>query len=96
MLPSDAKLTVGRATKSLDDPRAMHWWDGDNILSQAYAPVLGIEGEAWDVYLLYDKDATWGDAPPKPAYTQDQMGISPETQLDRTKLTAEIKKLLGK
>jgi hypothetical protein len=96
MLPSDAKLTVGRATKNLDDPRVLHWWDGDNILSQAFAPVLGIEGEAWDVYLLYDKDTTWGDTPPKPVFWQEQLGISPETQLDRTKLTAEIKKLLGK
>jgi hypothetical protein len=96
MLPSDAKLTVGRATTSLYEPRAMHWWDDDNVLSKQYAPVLGIEGEAWDIYLLYDKDATWGDAPPKPAYWQEQLGISPETQLDRAKLTAEAKKLLGK
>ena len=89
MLPSDAKLTVGRATKSLDEPRVMHWWDGDNVLSKQYAPVLGIDGEAWDVYLLYGKDAVWGDTPPKPAYWQEQLGISDETQLNREKLTAE-------
>ena len=95
MLPSDAKLTVGRATKRLDDPRVLHWWDGDNVLSKAYAPVLGIDEEAWDVYLLYDKDAVWGDTPPKPVYWQEQLGISPETKLDRAKLTAEARKLLA-
>ena len=96
ILPSDAKLTVGRATKRLDDPRVGHYWDGDNVLTRAYAPVLGIEGNAWDVYLLYDEDAEWGDTPPKPIYWQEQLGISDESQLDRTKLTAEINKLLAK
>ena len=96
ILPSDAKVTVGRATKRLDEPRVSHWWDGDNVLTQGYAPVLGIDDQAWDVYLLYDKDAEWGDTPPKPTYWQEQLGISKETQLDGPKLTAEIKKLLEK
>ena len=95
MLPSDAQFTVGRAVKRLDEPRATHWWDGDDILAHAYAPVLGIEGEAWDVYLLYDKDAVWGDTPPKPVFWQEQLGISDETQLNREKLTAEARKLLA-
>ena len=94
-MPSDAKLTVGRATKSLNEPRVTHYWDGDNVLTQGYAPVLGIDGEAWDIYLLYDKDAEWKDTPPKPIYWQEQLGISEATQLDRTKLTAEINKLLA-
>lgn len=96
MLPSDAKLTVGRATKSLDDPRVTHYWDADNVLSKAWAPVLGIDDEAWDVYLLYDKDAEWGEMPPKPIYWQEQLGISDATKLDRVKLTTEINKLLSK
>lgn len=95
MLPSDAKLTVGRATKSLDEPRVTHYWDGENVLSEAFTPVLGLKQEAWDVYMLYDKDAEWGDTPPKPVYWQEQLGISDATKLDRTKLTAEINKLLS-
>lgn len=96
ILPSDAKLTVGRATKSLADPRVLHYWDGENVLSKAFAPVLGIEGDAWDIYLLYDKDAEWKDTPPKPVYWQEQLGISDETKLDAPKLAAEIDKLLAK
>ncbi len=94
MLPSDAKLTVGRATKSFDEPRVTHYWDGENALSKAFAPVLGIDQEAWDVYMLYDKGAEWGETPSKPVYWQEQLGISDETKLDRVKLTAKINELL--
>lgn len=93
ILPSDAKLTVGRATKSLPDSRVSHYWDGENVFAKTFAPVLEID-KAWDVYLLYDKDAVWGDTPPKPIYWQEQLGISEETKLDGPKLTAEINKLL--
>ena len=96
ILPTDAKLTVGRATKSLPDPRVTHYWDGDNVLTTAFAPVLGIDGDAWDIYLLYDKDAEWKVPPPKPAYWQEQLGISDETKLDRAKLTTKINELLKK
>lgn len=94
ILPSDVKLTVGRATKRLPDPRVRHYWDGENLFAQTFAPVLGLEDQAWDVYLLYGKDADWGETPPKPVYWQEQLGLSDETMLDKTKLTAEIRKLL--
>jgi hypothetical protein len=95
ILPSDSKFTVGRATKRLEDSRVTHFWDGDNIFASAFSPVLGIDGNTWDVYLLYDKDAVWQETPPKPIYWQEQLGISPETKLDEPKLTAEVRKLLG-
>ena len=94
ILPSYFELTVGRATKSLPDPRVHHYWDGGGELVRGYAPVLGIDDQAWDVYLLYDKNAEWIDAPPKPIYWQEQLGISEETKLDGARLTAEINKLL--
>ena len=95
ILPTDAKFTVGRATKNLTDPRVTHFWDADNELATSFSPVLGIDGPTWDVYLLYDKDAEWKDSPPKPIYWQQQLGISDETKLDGPKLTAEINKLLA-
>ena len=94
ILPSDAKLTVGRATKNLSDLRVTHYWDAENVFAQAFTPVLGIDQETWDVYLLYGKDAEWGNTPPKPIYWQEQLGISEETKLNGPKLTAEINKLL--
>lgn len=95
ILPSDAKFTVGRATKYLTDGRVKHYWDADNIFATAFSPVLGIDQDTWDVYLLYDKDAEWKNTPPKPVYWQEQLGISNETKLDGPKLAAEINKLLA-
>jgi len=94
ILPSDARFTVGRATKSLPDPRVTHFWDGDNELATSFSPVLAIDGPTWDVYLLYDKGAEWKDSPPKPVYWQEQLGISEETTLNGPKLTEEMRKLL--
>jgi len=95
ILPSDAKFTVGRATKNLPDSRVTHYWDDGGKLVAGFAPVLGIDDKAWDVYLLYDQNAEWKDTPPKPAYWQEQLGISDETKLDPPKLTAEINKMLS-
>ena len=94
ILPSDIGLTVGRATKRLPDSRVEHFWDGDGVMARAFAPVLGIEGDAWDVYLVYDKGIEWTDAPPRPTYWQEQLGISDETKLNGPKLTLEITKML--
>jgi hypothetical protein len=94
ILPSDAKFTVGRATKNLEDTRVVNYWDGEGELVKGYTPVLGLQERAWDVYLLYDANAQWTDTPPKPVYWQEQLGISDETRLDAGKMTAEIRKLL--
>ncbi len=94
ILPSDGEFAVGRATKYLPDNRVTHYWDGNGELVKSFAPVLGIKGDAWDVYLLYDQDAEWKDTPPKPGFWQEQLGISDETQLDGDKLTVEINRLL--
>lgn len=95
MLPSDAKFTVGRATKSIPDARVTHFWDGNSELVKGYPSILGIgDKPAWDLYLLFDGNAEWKDAPPKPGFWQEQLGISDETQLDGEKMTAEINRLL--
>ncbi len=95
ILPSDGSFAVGRATKYLPDSRVTHYWDGDAALVKGFAPVLGLgDGKAWDVYLLYDQNAEWTEAPPKPVFWQEQLGISEESALDADKLTAEIERLL--
>lgn len=85
---------MSRATKKLADPRVSHYWDGAGELVRDFAPVLGIDERAWDVYLLYDQNTEWTDAPPKPIYWQEQLGISDETKLDGPRLTGEINRLL--
>lgn len=95
VLASDGEFAVGRATKNLPDSRVTHYWDGEGTLVKSFAPVLGLGNRpAWDVYLLYDRNAEWTDTPPKPEFWQEQLGISDETTLDGDKLTAEIERLL--
>jgi hypothetical protein len=49
----------------LVDDRATHYWDGDQALGRSVAKVLGNEdgSAAWDIFLVYGPDASWGDMP---------------------------------
>ena len=65
---------VPTAIEGRTDPRLVHFWDGDRALMNATAPVLAIDVDCWDVYLLYDRDARWeGEAPPKPTFWMHQL-----------------------
>lgn len=44
---------VAGATRQVADPRARHFWDGDDVLGPAVRARLGIPRVAWDVYLVY-------------------------------------------
>ncbi len=47
------------------DTRAKHFWDGDRELGREVARILagGDRSPAWDIFLVYGPDATWGDRP---------------------------------
>lgn len=62
MLPGDGNPEVAEL---LVDARAKHYWDGDRDLGHEVGRILG-RGDgraAWDVFLVYGPDATWGDRP---------------------------------
>ena len=76
---------VSEASSIMLDPRALHYWDGDETLGWAYRDQLGlgIEGSAWDIYFLYDADTVWGDDVPVPSYWEHQLdGVTAGPQLD--------------
>lgn len=63
------------ATRLIADARAVHFWDGNGLTLKAYQTVLGLPGDAWDVYMLYGPDARWDDElPPKPDFWMHQLG----------------------
>ena len=65
---------VGVATRIVPDPRVLHYWDGQGLTLRAFQSVLGLPGDAWDVYLLYGPAVHWdGDAPPTPAFWMHQL-----------------------
>jgi hypothetical protein len=63
-IPALASDTNPKVAEQLVDPRAKHYWDGKLKLGLAVARLLGYEGApAWDIFLVYGPNATWGDKP---------------------------------
>jgi hypothetical protein len=62
MLEPDANPEVADL---LVDERATHYWDGERRLGRYVAGMLGnaAGAAAWDVFLLFGPEATWGDRP---------------------------------
>jgi hypothetical protein len=68
---------VAEATATVTDGRATHFWDGAGVLLRAFAPVLGLREDAWDVYMIYGPEARWETStPPVPAFWMHQLGSS--------------------
>lgn len=74
MLPSDDEDAARRAQMLLDDPRVTHFHDPEQYAGRAWAGVLGLQSVAWDVYLLFDERAAWGDPVPVPREWFHQLG----------------------
>ena len=50
------------------DPRVTHLWDGANLVDQDFLERFGVDfgGLDYDFFLLFDRDATWAQRPPRP------------------------------
>ena len=97
ILRTDIRLAVSRATARLPDDRVNHFWDAEGALPQSYSRILGLpdSGPAWDVYLVFDRNARWDAEPPAPAQWMHQLGVGPSAQrLDADRLAGEVGKLL--
>jgi hypothetical protein len=53
------------------DPRVTHLWDAGNVVGQGFLERFGVDfgGLDYDFFLLFDRDATWDQAPPQPVST---------------------------
>jgi len=94
-IAGDDYAAADRSMNKVEDERARHYWDGSQELGEAFSPVLGIRSRmAWDVYLLFDADAEWKDAPPAPAEWLHQIvGEDPDRKLSEERLEEAIAKL---
>ncbi|MFL6201141.1 MAG: hypothetical protein ACJ76J_18375 [Thermoanaerobaculia bacterium] len=75
---------VGQAAEMVPDRRALHYWDGDQLVGKAFQSLLRTPDAAWDVWMLFDKGVRWeGNVPPRPAWWEHQLyGMPPELALD--------------
>ena len=50
------------------DPRVTHLWDAGNVIGQGFLDRFGVNfgGLDYDFFLLFGRDATWGDTAPRP------------------------------
>jgi len=94
-IAGDDYAAASRSMNKVRDERARHYWDASQELGEAFSPVLGIRSKmAWDVYLLFDADAEWKDAPPAPAEWLHQLvGENPDWKLSEERLEEAIAKL---
>lgn len=92
---------VPEAAALMPDPRALHYWDEERMIGRAYrefdldGETLTIGNEAWDVWLLFDRDARWGDdGPPKASWWEHQLnGMPQERRLDPERFAAKAAQL---
>jgi len=76
---------VARATATVADARARHFWDGSGFSLHAFRSALGLPFfvDAWDVYLIYGPDVRWdATAPPAPDFWMHQLSHAPGARLD--------------
>jgi hypothetical protein len=52
----------------LVDSRVTHLWDAGNVVGQGFLERFGVDfgGLDYDFFLLFDRDATWQERPPRP------------------------------
>jgi hypothetical protein len=86
----DREEDVPKATTEVPDTRASHFWDGGSVLTQQYRRTLNFNEPAWDIYLLYGPDATWGEQPPTPAYWMHQLGSARKPRVNGPYLDAAV------
>lgn len=66
---------VPEATRTVTDTRATHYWDSSGYTLRAFRQPLGLDADAWDVYLLYRPGVRWEQpAPPAPDFWMHQLG----------------------
>lgn len=88
------------AATLMPDPRARHYWDPEMLVGKAYQSYLEIPEPAWDVWMLFGRDASWGEAgPPPPDWWEHQLGgagLPAELSLDPDRFAEKATELLGR
>ena len=80
----------------MPDPRVRHFWDGQEVVGRAAQPVLHTPEPAWDVWMLFGRDATWDGPLPVPAWWEHQLPSMPEDRhLDADRFSDKAGQLLS-
>jgi hypothetical protein len=62
-MPLDDRFAVADVVV---DPRASHFWDNEQIVSETLADAFGGDGLVWDAVYTFKPEARWTERPPTP------------------------------
>jgi hypothetical protein len=68
VIATDIRAPSSRTLARIGDKRVRQYWDRDRLLSRA----MGEKDRStivWDVINLYDAQASWGERPPAPVFS---------------------------
>lgn len=89
---------VADAAALVSDRRTRHYWDAGQLAGKAFQPILGTSDPAWDVWILFDRQARWeGEAPPRPVWWEHQLyGMPTERLLDPGRFASKAREIEGR
>ncbi|MBI4462076.1 MAG: hypothetical protein HY653_04140 [Acidobacteria bacterium] len=87
-----------RVAQRIADRRVSHFLDVDAALGELYPEIINLpRGDlAWDVYLVFGREARWEESLPHPDYWMHQLARPSDTYLEGEKLARVVMDLLGK
>ena len=97
VLGADDYESAKEAVSLIPDPRAIHYWDGDQVLGLAYGRTVELpRGRelAWDIYFTYEAGVEWGDEVPPPTEWAHQLGRDARHLGDGAGLRSAVEELL--
>ena len=87
---------VAGAAALMAEPRVKHFWDSQEVVGKAFQPVLDAPVPAWDVWMLFGRDAVWSDPAPTPSWWETQLGGLPQDrELDGPRFSRKAAQLLS-
>ena len=97
VLRNDSFEATADAVQLIPDPRAIHYWDGDQDLGMAYGRVVDLpRGRelAWDIYFVYEPGVVWGEQVPEPSAWAHQLGSDGRHLGDGAGLRSAVEEIL--
>lgn len=96
MFPGDSRSWAQTRSDEFKDDRLSYYWDGGRVTGEDWSKTLGIDGRAWDVYLLYGSGSQWEGAAPAPSFWMHQLGgVTKAPRLNKEEFNTKVKELLA-
>ncbi|HZS47056.1 MAG TPA: hypothetical protein VFC63_18420 [Blastocatellia bacterium] len=96
MFPGDSRSWAQTRSDEFTDGRVSYYWDKDRLSGQQWRTTLGLDKNAWDVYLLYGPESQWDKGIPTASFWMHQMsGVTKAPQLNKNEFEAKVRQSLS-